>query len=58
MLAGDMTLRSFDADDPTQKAVTFNCLDAGNTGAAGQYNRLPTHNCPSGQRVLLTCTLF
>ncbi|KZV95628.1 hypothetical protein EXIGLDRAFT_735028 [Exidia glandulosa HHB12029] len=50
MLAGDMTLRSFDQDDPAQKAVTFNCLDAGNTGAAGQYNRLPTHNCPSGMR--------
>ncbi|EJD55235.1 hypothetical protein AURDEDRAFT_78216 [Auricularia subglabra TFB-10046 SS5] len=50
MLAGDMTLRSFDPDDPAQKAVTFNCLDASNTGAAGQWNYLPKHSCPSGMR--------
>lgn len=51
MLAGDMTLRSFDANEQTQRAITFNCLDTGNaTGAAGEFNHFPLHNCPSGMR--------
>ncbi|KAH7104736.1 hypothetical protein BKA62DRAFT_819875 [Auriculariales sp. MPI-PUGE-AT-0066] len=51
MLTGDMTLRSFDVNEPSQRAVTFNCLDYGNTtGAAGEGHGFPKRNCPSGLR--------
>ncbi|EJD47485.1 WSC-domain-containing protein [Auricularia subglabra TFB-10046 SS5] len=50
MLAGNPMLRSFDAKSLEQRAVSFVCLDFAGSGAGGQFNEIPGHNCPNGLR--------
>ncbi|KAF8640304.1 hypothetical protein AX16_010199 [Volvariella volvacea WC 439] len=48
MLAGDPFLRSYDASNPAQRAVTFLCLDF--KGTSVTYNAFPERHCPDGVR--------
>jgi len=38
MLAGDMSLRSFNNNSLSQRAVTHHCLDYSGTGAEGEWH--------------------
>jgi len=49
MVAGDPTLRNY-SDTLEQRAVSHVCLDYSGSGAQGQFNNLPAHNCPDGVR--------
>ncbi|KAJ7760617.1 hypothetical protein DFH07DRAFT_816141 [Mycena maculata] len=48
MLSGTPTLRSYNASDYAQQAVTFLCLDF--SGTSTKFNTLPAQECPSGIR--------
>ncbi|EJD54381.1 WSC-domain-containing protein [Auricularia subglabra TFB-10046 SS5] len=50
VLAGSGVIRSFNPDSLEQRAVTHHCLDYAGTGAEGEWNHLPKHNCPNGVR--------
>ncbi|KAH7105021.1 WSC-domain-containing protein [Auriculariales sp. MPI-PUGE-AT-0066] len=50
LIAGDMSLRSFNNASLAQRAVTHHCLDYGNTGAEGEWHYFPKHHCPNGVR--------
>jgi len=48
MISGNPTLRTYDANNYGQQAITFLCLDF--DGVTTRHNELPAKKCPSGVR--------
>ncbi|KAF9016701.1 hypothetical protein BDZ89DRAFT_1094434 [Hymenopellis radicata] len=53
MISGTPTLRSYDASDPAQQAVSYLCLDYTAGSSTTRHTGIPNMNCPDGIRAQL-----